>query len=204
MTLRCAARHIAAVCCAALLAAVLATAQRAHAKSDADAQRGEAKAASCAPCHGGGDRAPAAGSPLLDGQPEQFLVLQMVFIREGLRDVQQMAGLLNGWPDRDVSDVAAYYSRRAPVRSGDRRNEALYARGAELSKAMGCASCHRVDYQGQQQMPRLAGQREDYLVIAMKAYRDNRRTGSDTSMNGVLYQVGDRDIEALAHYLALQ
>jgi cytochrome c553 len=36
----------------------------------------------------------------------------------------------------------------------------------------------------------------------MKAYRDNKRTGTDTSMNAALYRVSDADIEALAHYLA--
>jgi cytochrome c553 len=38
----------------------------------------------------------------------------------------------------------------------------------------------------------------------MKAYRDNKRVGTDTSMNGILYQVPDSDIQALAHYLAHQ
>ena len=58
------------------------------------------------------------------------------------------------------------------------------------------------DYRGQQHVPRIANQREDYLVLALKAYRDNKRSGSDTSMNAVLYQVSDADIQALAHYLA--
>jgi cytochrome c553 len=34
------------------------------------------------------------------------------------------------------------------------------------------------------------------------AYRDGRRSGTDTSMNGVMYQATDQDIRALAHYLA--
>jgi cytochrome c553 len=38
----------------------------------------------------------------------------------------------------------------------------------------------------------------------MKAYRDNKRTGADTSMNGILYKMADGDIEALAHFLAHQ
>ena len=69
---------------------------------------------------------------------------------------------------------------------------------------MGCGSCHLPDYRGQQQVPRLANQPEDYLVAAMKAYRDNKRTGTDTSMNAVLYRVSDSDIQALAHFLAHQ
>jgi cytochrome c553 len=51
-------------------------------------------------------------------------------------------------------------------------------------------------------VPRIAAQREDYLVSAMKAYRDNKRTGTDTSMNEAMYQVTDADIAALAHFLA--
>jgi cytochrome c553 len=50
-------------------------------------------------------------------------------------------------------------------------------------------------------MPRLARQRVDYLVKSLTEYRDGARYGIDTSMNGVMYQVRDRDIRALAHYL---
>ena len=70
------------------------------------------------------------------------------------------------------------------------------------TQEIACGSCHLQDYRGQKQVPRLTNQREDYLVAAMKAYRDNKRTGADTSMNAVLYQVPDSEIQALAHYLA--
>jgi cytochrome c553 len=69
---------------------------------------------------------------------------------------------------------------------------------------MGCGSCHLPDYRGQKHVPRLSNQREDYLVSTLLAYRDNRRTGTDTSMNGMMYQVTDGEIRALAHYLAHQ
>ena len=69
---------------------------------------------------------------------------------------------------------------------------------------MGCGSCHRADYSGQNQVPRLAGQREDYLADALKAYRDNKRVGTDTNMNGIVGHMGAEDMRALAHYLAQQ
>lgn len=84
------------------------------------------------------------------------------------------------------------------------------SRGA--ARAAACATCHGSSARapvagtpslaGQQQVPRVANQREDYLAAAMKAYRDNQRPGADTTMNGVLYQVPDSDVQALAHYLA--
>ena len=57
-------------------------------------------------------------------------------------------------------------------------------------------------YEGQRQIPRIANQREDYLAASLTAYRDNKRTGIDTSMNAAMYQVTDEDIRALAHFLA--
>jgi len=172
------------------------------AQSKADPNRGAAKAIACAACHGTPERPPLAGMPTLAGQQEQFLVLQMFLMREGLRDVPQMAGTLKDFSDRDLDDVAAYYASQKPPRGEGGGNPKLRASGAARAKGMACGSCHLGDYSGQRQVPRIAGQREDYLASTMKAYRDNKRVGTDTSMNGLLYQVSDGDIEALAHYLA--
>ena len=35
----------------------------------------------------------------------------MFYLREGLRDVPQMTGMLKGFSDPDLEDVAAYYAR---------------------------------------------------------------------------------------------
>ena len=141
--------------------------------------------------------------PSLAGQQPEFLVLQMFLLREGLRDVPQMAGMLKGVTDRELTDMAAYFAGQKPLPGPRGKVDAKRrARGADLAKSMGCGSCHMSDYRGQQQVPRLTHQREDYLAAAMKDYRDNKRSGSDTSMNAVLYQVTDSDIQALAHYLA--
>ena len=52
------------------------------------------------------------------------------------------------------------------------------------------------------QMPRLARQRIDYLVHALKEFRDNQRSGADTLMSNVVAGVPDADLTALAHYAA--
>jgi cytochrome c553 len=169
-----------------------------------DPTRGAAKAEPCMACHGSGERAAQAGVPLLAGQQREFLVLQMFYLREGLRDVPEMADMFKGYVDRDLEDVAAYYNSQPLPRIESTSNPALLRKGADLSRAMGCGSCHLANYRGQKHVPRIAGQREDYLVTALKAYRDNKRTGTDTSMNAAMYRVTDAEIEALAHYLAQQ
>ena len=186
----------------ALFWAVCLNAGGALAQSKADPARGAVRAAACAACHGSAKTPAAPGMPYLDAQQAEFLVLQMFFIREGLRDVPQMRGMLKDFTDGDLNDVAAHYSRQPPVAAGGRADSKLQSRGEAVAKAMGCGSCHMANYEGQRQIPRITAQREDYLAATLKAYRDGQRSGSDTSMNAAMYQVSDTDIAALAHYLA--
>jgi len=184
------------------VAFAMAFAAASPAQSEGDAARGQAKSKTCVECHGSSQRPPLAGTPYLGGQPAQFLELQMLLMREGLRDVPLMAASMKGLSDRDVSDLAAHFARQAPLKNTGRRDRDRYARGAALAKAMICSNCHGDDFRGRSHLPRLAGQREDYLRASLKAYRDNKRTGIDTSMNEAMYRVTDRDIEALAHFFA--
>jgi cytochrome c553 len=200
-----AARGVVAILRAVAFSGAVLAAGTAFAQSNIDPARGKAKAAPCEACHGTQDRPSLPGTPWLAGQLEDFIATQMFLFREELREAPQMAGVLKGFSDYDLVDVAAYFGRQKPVSGGGGKPDPKrHARGAELSKSMGCGTCHLQDFRGQKQIPRLTNQREDYLAATMKAYRDNKRTGADTSMNGILYKVPDGDIEALAHFLAHQ
>jgi cytochrome c553 len=65
-----------------------------------------------------------------------------------------------------------------------------------------CNFCHGRNFAGDQNVPRLAGQREDYLVKTLREYKNNTRRGYDASMADVLYSINDDQIQAIAHYLA--
>jgi cytochrome c553 len=191
---------------ALLVAAALAAATGPAAAQDTAARRGAAVAADrgCANCHGAQGIATLPEVPSLAGMPAEFIELQMILFREGLRDVAAMNAVARGLSDAEVTDLAAFYAALPPGPPPDRgeRDEAKAERGAALSARMHCGSCHLPDYRGRAQIPRLAGQREDYLRHAMTQYRDNRRVGTDTQMNGVMFGVTDAGIAALAHHLA--
>ncbi|MDP1717313.1 MAG: c-type cytochrome [Burkholderiales bacterium] len=189
--------------CAAVLGIGFALASGgAFSQARGDPARGTAKAVLCTSCHGSLQRSPLPGMPNLAGQQAEFLVMQMFLMREGLRDVPQMAGMLKGYADRDLEDVAAYFSGQPPPPASGKRDPQLYARGEGLAPA--CGSCHLKDFRGQRHIPRITNQHEDYLAATLRAYRDDKRAGADTSMNAAMYQVSDNDIRALAHYLAHQ
>ena len=126
-----------------------------------------------------------------------------MLIREGLRDVPTMKAVMGTMSDADISAVAGHYSAlpKIPMASAVRQDQRL--RGAEISRRALCGTCHLADYTGQNQVPRLAGQNEAYLLTALKQFRDHPGPGRDTIMSATLMGMTDRDLEDLAHYFAV-
>ena len=156
----------------------------------------------CAACHGDKGNSQMPRSPSLAGQPRVFIENQLVMIREGLREVAQMKGLLADMKDEEFTALAKYFSQQKIQSQTTARNIEKVARGAVLSKRGNCGSCHMPDYAGRDQMPRLAGQREDFLLSSMKEFRDGRALGRDTIMAATLRGLSDVALTDLAHYLA--
>ncbi len=189
---------------ALLAAAVLAAAASCPATAQ-DARRGaEIAADRCASCHGMDGRSRLADIPSLAGQPAGYVTVQLILFREGIRQVSAMNAFAENMPDQAVEDLAAHYASLPPGPAEDRapRQAALFSAGEALAAARNCGVCHLPGYAGREQVPRLAGQREEYLARAMVEYRDGRRVGVDSQMNGAVFGLSDADVAALAHYLS--
>jgi cytochrome c553 len=157
----------------------------------------------CLSCHGPDGNSITPGVPSIAGQPRLFIENQLVLMREELRPAPQMQAVVKGMKDAEISRLAGHFSK-LPARSMEQSppDPNISKRGAERAKALRCGVCHLSDFSGQNQIPRLAGQREEYLDSEMRAYRDNKRKGGDTIMAAALYGVSDADIRALAHFLS--
>jgi len=155
----------------------------------------------CEACHGPGGNSTTALIPSIAGQPKLFMENQLVLFREGIRKSPVMNPQMQGIADREIQQLAEHFSKQAvKLVSAGSADPALMKKGSELAKKLRCGICHLSDFSGQKQMPRLAGQREEYLTAEMLAYRANQRP--DTTMSAALYGVGDADIKALAHFLS--
>jgi cytochrome c553 len=78
------------------------------------------------------------------------------------------------------------------------------AQVAGREKFVQCASCHGADGRSTvvPQYPKIGGQTAEYVVIALKAYRDGRRLGTYAAMMAaVAKQLSDADIANLAAYV---
>ena len=185
-----------------LLAVVMAWAATTGARAQALPEALQTKVAVCQACHGADGHATLAAVPHLAGQPRLFIENRLVMMREGLSVVPQMAGLLDGLTDAQLTALSQHYATLPLKPARATRNAARAARGAALSQRALCGSCHLPDYSGREQIPRLSGQREDYLLQSMRDFAAGRTAGRDTLMSNALLGLSDADLQDLAHYLA--
>ncbi len=78
------------------------------------------------------------------------------------------------------------------------------ARGRRWFSQYRCNVCHAPDLAGREAVPRIAGQREDFLVKTLREYKTNQRPGYDASMGDVMQPIPDADIPDLAYFSARQ
>ena len=166
------------------------------------AQDISAKIQVCGACHGPDGNSKIVGTPSLAGQPKIFLENQMVMIREGMRDIPAMKGQLDGVSDAAIIAMTQFYTSSPAISQAGPRNKSLFEKGQVISKEALCGTCHLPNYVGRDQMPRIAAQREDYLLYSMRQFRSNQVTGRDTIMAASLYGMSDDDLKAIAHYLS--
>lgn len=187
---------------AALAAAALAAALSLGPAGPARAQPPEALLAACAACHGSAGNATVPQFPSLAGQPKVFIENQLVLIREGLRDIPVMKDVMKGLGDEQIIALAVHYAAQRPQPLALTPEPAKLSQGAAISRQRLCGTCHLANYAGQQQVPRLAGQNEPYLLHSMQQFRDHPGPGRDTIMAATLRGLGDGELASLAHYLA--
>lgn len=161
-----------------------------------------ARLAQCADCHSPDSPRLSVDYPLLAGQPKTFLENQMIMIREGLREIPMKRGIFDNVSDQEIISIAQHFSKQTIGASRTPKDIALYARGEKVAKDLLCGTCHLPNYAGRDQMPRLAGQHESYLLNTMRKFRNNQAIGRDTIMAASLYGVHEDDLRAMAHYFS--
>lgn len=169
----------------------------------AAAQPAPERVALCESCHGKDGNSATPKTPSIAAQPVIYLENQLVYFREELRNAPVMQGVAKGMKDEEITALARYFASRRATPTATRPPDAdVTEKGRALIDKLHCGQCHLPELRGREQMPRIASQREDYLVEAMLGYRDGKRTGADTTMTEALYGTTDADIAALAAYVS--
>ena len=166
----------------------------------------------CAACHGqDGATGIAPDYPSIAGQNERYLLTQLRMIKSGERPAPLMSGQLDMVSDDDLAAMAAYYAAM-PAQVGRSSADTVDAgmriyRGGILDKGVAaCTACHSPTGGGNAPAgyPHISGQRFDYVVAQLVAYREGRRK-TDEAYGGMMRDVAarltDTEIAAVANYV---
>jgi len=182
----------------ALLAASLtATAQDAG----QDVSAGKQKAEACAACHGADGNSAAPNFPSLAGQNWRYIYMQLKDFKEGRRKDPVMSPMAANLSRQDMIDLGNYFAAQKLKPSDFKVDDAKVRLGKAKSDEVLCAMCHLAGFAGQNEIPRVAGQKYDYVVKQLKDFRAKNRTNDAGNMTSVSANLTDADIDNLAQYI---
>jgi cytochrome c553 len=163
----------------------------------------EERAVPCLACHGEHGQSETENTPSLGGQQAPYALIQLFMFREKLRIFEQMNEMAKPLGDGDLRDFSEFIAKLPkPQPPPDAGDPARMQRAQALVAHHRCGFCHRGDLSGADNIPRIANQREDYLVKTLKEYKDNTRHGYDATMAEVMQPITPEEIADLAYYIA--
>jgi cytochrome c553 len=183
---------------------------KAGAKADT-AAGGKIATQVCAACHNADGNSTIAVNPKLAGQHPEYLSRQLAAFKENKdRKNAVMLGFATALSADDMRNVSAYFAEQKP-KDGTARNpaaaklgEKIYRGGIAEKGIAACAGCHGPAGAGvPSQYPRLGGQFADYTKAQLAAFRSGERKNDPLGpMRGVAAKMSDKEIEAVADYIA--
>ena len=177
--------------------------------SKPDLVRGEASfTAVCASCHGADGNSGTPVNPKLSQQHPEYLVKQLQEFKSGKRKNAIMQGFAAALTEDDMKNIA-YWAASKKAKPGFAKDkelvslgERIYRGGIADRQVAACAGCHSPTGAGiPAQYPRLAGQHAEYTATQLTSFREGGRKNS-LQMNQVAAKLNDREIRALADYVA--
>jgi len=172
-----------------------------------DRQRGAKIFRLCAECHGAqGQGIAEAFTPAIAGQYARVLAKQLVDYRHAVRwdfRMQKIAGRHVLASTQDIADIVAYVGQLSPPPRTSVGTGQWLHRGERLYGAL-CRTCHGAQGEGSAArfVPRIAGQRYDYLLRQLHDTVEGRRPSMAAIHERALRKLDVQDLDGLADYIS--
>ena len=145
------------------------------------------------------------GTPVLAGQHSLYAITQLFLFREGRRNNEAMIGLAKPMSDADLRGFSDFIGSLPPVPAPTPAappDTARMKKGQLLAQEHKCVFCHGSELDGGQGVPRIGGQKEDYVRATLQGFKSGERPGYTRAMTEALSQVPVADLDSLAYYVA--
>ena len=160
-----------------------------------DPAAGEPLTAVCGGCHGPHGVSTDTATPNLAGQDANYLA-NAIQAYSRTRRHESMLVFVRDLARGDIEDIAAFYSvqKSRAAENGQTFVQELIAK---------CDRCHGAGVDNASMaVPKIGGQDRDYLIMALRAYRDDRRASS--MMHNMSLPYSDSIIESVSSIYASQ
>ncbi|MDQ2916962.1 MAG: cytochrome c4 [Pseudomonadota bacterium] len=170
----------------------------------------------CAACHGVDGNSVVSANPNLAGQGADYITLQLMHFKAGVRVNATMQAMAATLSDADMQAIGVYFSQQKPKGLAARDPalvklaQQLWRGGDAATDVPACAACHSPTGVGvPRNFPRLAGQYADYTYAELKEFKAGERGadpgGKDVNgriMNAIAQKLTDEQMKAIADYAA--
>ena len=145
------------------------------------------------------------GTPSLAGQHGFYAITQLFLFREGRRSNEAMTAVAKTMKDDDMRGFAAVIDALPavpPAPPATPPDPARMNKARDLARQHKCVFCHGDDLSGGQQVPRIGGQREEYMRETLRGFKSGQRPGYTQAMTEAVSQVSVEELDLLAYYAA--
>ena len=151
----------------------------------------------CIACHN--DKMVA--NPILDGQHAKYIEKQLHDLKKDLRVHAQMQGIAKTLDDKQIADLSKAFASKKWANPNPKSNPAIQEEGKNLVRKGNCTRCHGSELEGTYNIPRLAGQRSQYLKTTLLQYK-NKERNNFPPMSSMLNRYSEEEIGVMAEYIA--
>jgi len=161
----------------------------------------EELSSTCLGCHGVvsyNNIYPTYKVPKLGNQHKDYLVAALKAYKSGERSHPTMRAHASNLSDSDIVKIAEYFS------SIKYQEQVTNTDDIEMiEEANSCVGCHGTDGNSMiPTFPKIAGQYQDYLYHALKAYKNGER--NNAIMNGISSTLNEKQMKKLSKYFSSQ
>lgn len=155
----------------------------------------------CITCHGLNSPSAEPGMPVLSGQHQYYIYVQLKDFKAGRRTNDTMTPIAESLEKDQMMQIGKFFSEQHWPRLGYRGDPAKVERGVVAAESGECTACHLGKYQGDSRVPHIAGQQKEYLLKTMMDFKNDVRKNAAV-MQDLFGSYSDEDIEAMAEFLA--
>ena len=167
-----------------------------------NAQSIEEKTQVCAGCHGQNGKPVDKTIPVIWGQQQGYLYIQLRDFKRGDRKNDIMQPIVASMERVDMLAIAEYFSKKPwPDLGQPRAPKEVANRALRANASVGCTGCHLDQFQGDGTVPRLAGVSREYMTKTISDFRSRAR-GNNPGMSDLMLATAPEDLAALTEYLA--